>query len=200
MDARKLKYFVNVIISPLALVVNGFYLHLIYSKSSTALRAYKKVLYLGATVDVLYSLISLFFAPTTFICDDIYFVILEGILGPLQETMTVVGFLLNAFVTYLCIATTQVQFVYRYLLICRNKQLGNAAFLGLISTGVFLCGLYGFAGYLGIGILTTSDDLVHYQSLVNFTGWSEVSEGKGNYGATRIVSYFSICNLKTVIW
>ena len=187
MDSRKLKYFVNVIVSPLALVVNGFLLYLIHSKSSTALKDYKKVLYLGVTVDVLYSSISLFFAPTTFIYKDVYFVLLEGVLGALEEPLTTIGYVLNAFATYFCIATAQVQFVYRYLLLCRDKKLKAPSFCALLLTSIISCGICGFAGILGSMILSTSEDRVYYQSLIIFTGWPEASQGKRNYAATRMV-------------
>ncbi|KAE9548814.1 hypothetical protein FO519_007967, partial [Halicephalobus sp. NKZ332] len=172
MDTRKLKFFVNIIVSPLALVMNGCLIYLIHWRSAKALQDYKKVLYLGVTVDVIYSSISLLFAPTTFVYKDVYFVLLEGILGQLEEPMTTIGYVLNAFATYFCIATAQVQFVYRYML--------------LFLTSVISCGICGFIGYLGSGILTTSADLVYYQSLVIFTGWPEVLTGKRNYAATRI--------------
>ncbi|KAE9547863.1 hypothetical protein FO519_008924 [Halicephalobus sp. NKZ332] len=184
MEARKLKFFVNIIVSPLALIVNGCLIYLIYSKSKKALRDYKKVLYLGVIVDIIYSSISLLFAPTTFVYKDVYFVLLEGILGQLEEPMTTIGYVLNVFATYFCIATAQVQFIYRYLLICKNKKLNNLAFFGLVLTSVISCGLCGFASYIGFGILTTSADLVYYQSLVEFTGWPEVLTGKRNYAAT----------------
>ena len=195
MDARRLKYFVNVIISPLALVVNGFLIYLIYFKSSKALKDYKKVLYLGVTVDIIYSLISLLFAPTTFVYKSIYFVLLEGVLGQLEEPMTSIGYVLNVFATYFCIATAQVQFIYRYLLICRNKKLNNAAFFGLILTSVISCGLCGFGSYIGFGILSTNEDITCYQSLVKFTEWPEVAEERRNYAATRNVS-FNFFNFK----
>ncbi|KAE9547107.1 hypothetical protein FO519_009681, partial [Halicephalobus sp. NKZ332] len=168
------------------LILNGLLIYLIYSRSTKALKDYKKVLYLGVVVDIIYSSISLLFAPTTLIYKDVYFVLLEGILGQLEEPMTTIGYVLNVFATYFCIATTQVQFIYRYLLICKNKKLNNFAFFGLVLTSVISCGLCGFTNYIGFGILTTSADLVYYQSLVEFTGWPEVLAGKRNYAATMI--------------
>ena len=188
MDVRKFKFFINIIICPLALTMNGILIYLIYSKSNRLLTNYKKVLYLGVSVDIIYSLISFLFAPTTVIYEQVYFVLLEGILRQLTKPLTIIAFVLNVWATYFCIATAQVQFVYRYLLICKNKELNNIAFFGLVLTAVVSSGICGFINYLGFGIFNTKEDLIYYQSLTKFLEWPDMSIGKTNYAASKIVS------------
>ena len=133
----EVKFWLNAILSPLSLTLNFVLFFLIKYKSSKNLENYKKVLYLGMITDFCFAFWNIIAEPVSHpfqpslinlnklslqdvtIIGTVYFVFTRGFPGFLPFPWSAWSFTVSIFLIYFCLVNISVQFLYRYLLICR---------------------------------------------------------------------------------
>uniref|UniRef100_A0A7E4V9I9 G_PROTEIN_RECEP_F1_2 domain-containing protein n=1 Tax=Panagrellus redivivus TaxID=6233 RepID=A0A7E4V9I9_PANRE len=135
MSTKDYQHKFNGVISPLGAVMNVLILALIYKKSTTAMANYRKVLLLSSYFDFAMSIYFWLFAPSTGVSKGYYYVVCNGVLGPMPPTFSCVSFMILMWLIYGNVANLAVQYLYRYLALCRNIHMSKLQFTVVVLIG-----------------------------------------------------------------
>uniref|UniRef100_A0AC35G8U2 Uncharacterized protein n=1 Tax=Panagrolaimus sp. PS1159 TaxID=55785 RepID=A0AC35G8U2_9BILA len=139
---RELKFINNVVADTLSIIFNILMLFIINTQAKNQLKQYRKVLLMNTIVDLIYSIHTILFQPTVFVVDGYFFMVMEGFFQYWPQPFTTIFCHTHLFMLYVTLTVVPVQFVYRYLLICRNIELNNFNFLVLVGIAIFVSGSY----------------------------------------------------------
>uniref|UniRef100_A0AC34QKR8 G-protein coupled receptors family 1 profile domain-containing protein n=1 Tax=Panagrolaimus sp. JU765 TaxID=591449 RepID=A0AC34QKR8_9BILA len=139
MDVRTVRYYVNAIISPLGIVFNCLLLYAVATKTNNQMSKYRKVIYLGIIIDLIFGIGATVFAPSTATYDGLFFITLDGLAGHLQSPFITYGYVYIVFANYLTVTALPVQYIYRLLVVCFNKNIKWHFFTILFSFSLGAC-------------------------------------------------------------
>ena len=114
------KFGVGAVAGHSAILLNALLIWLIWKKSGKQLASYRKILYLGAIFDFIFSVVIILTAPIVVLTSNglWYFIIVEGWSGYIGHPIDFLLIVLNVYLSYSTMTVATLQYVYRFFLIC----------------------------------------------------------------------------------
>ncbi|KAI1694053.1 serpentine type 7TM GPCR chemoreceptor str domain-containing protein [Ditylenchus destructor] len=136
------------VVGLLSCVSGSIVVYLLLYRSKAQFRVYSRILLISCVVDLVFGATRMTFAQTVVIRGRIY-MMLGGFLDHLPLTWLTILVLLTLYLLFLHVLVMPLQFLFRYLIVCRNRMLKNyqiyATVLVLCLVMLLECTLFGIA-------------------------------------------------------
>uniref|UniRef100_A0A7E4UYP4 7TM_GPCR_Srx domain-containing protein n=1 Tax=Panagrellus redivivus TaxID=6233 RepID=A0A7E4UYP4_PANRE len=132
------------------------------------MKTFKKALYLGCITDIVFGIYMFLFCPTTYVTQGTYIFLLQGVVGNFSHKYGIYPFVVHLFFMYTTISNAAVQFLYRYLMVCRNIYLTRLKFI--LITLAFMTFSVSYS-LLTVIIYNNQPEGITYFDKLNGTQW-----------------------------